>query len=410
MPPPRLLPLRSLNRLALPAWLVVALVVPFSTALAAPLDTPLDTPLDNQARACPAPGQWVTDDGERRSTAALIPELAQRRVLLLGEQHDRLDHHRWQLYTLAALHAHRPSMVIGLEMLPREAQPALDAWIAGKLDEDDFLAASDWQQAWGFDPALYLPILHFARMQRIPLVALNVTPALRGRLAMQGWGAVPAEERFGITPPAPAAPAYRERLTAIFEQHVDLDDDPAGLARFIAAQLVWDRAMADALADAARPDNLAGPDPLVVGLMGQGHLANGDGVPAQLDDLGLTDHRSLLPWTPAGDCAAPAQHADARYVRGDEAAFQPAAPLRLGVLLEAHSDGVRIVSVGEKSVAEQAGLEAGDVIVTAAGVAVEVPTDLSVILRRQAPGTLLPLGVMRDGVTRERLARFPPAS
>ncbi|WP_245781541.1 ChaN family lipoprotein [Halomonas saccharevitans] len=347
----------------------------------------------------------MTDDGERHSTAALMPELAERRVLLLGEQHDRLDHHRWQLYTLAALHAHRPSMVIGLEMLPREAQPALDAWSAGELDEDDFLAASDWQQAWGFDPALYLPILHFARMQRIPLVALNVTPALRGRLAMQGWGAVPAEERFGITPPA-----YRERLTAIFERHVDLDDDPAGLERFIAAQLVWDRAMAAALADAARPGNLAGPDPLVVGLMGQGHLADGDGVPAQLNDLGLTDHQSLLPWTPQGDCAAPAEHADARYVLGDESAFQPADPLRLGVLLEAHPDGVRIVSVNEGSVAEQAGLAAGDVIVTAAGVTVEVPADLNLILRRQAPGTLLPLGVMRDGVTRERLARFPPAS
>lgn len=356
------------------------------------------------ADACPAPGQWVTDDGERRSTAALMPELAGRRVLLLGEQHDRLDHHRWQLHTLAALHAHRPSMVIGLEMLPREAQPALDAWLAGELDEREFLEESDWQRAWGFDPALYLPILHFARMQRIPLVALNVTPALRRRLAAEGWERVPAQERFGITPPAPAAPTYRERLAAIFAQHADLDDDPEALERFIAAQLVWDRAMAVGLADASRPDTL------VVGLMGQGHLAGGDGVPAQLDDLGLADHQSLLPWTPAEDCAAPTEHADARYVLGDESAFQPAAPLRLGVLLEAHPEGVRVVSVNDKSVAEQAGLEAGDVIVSAAGISVERPDDLVALLRRQAPGTLLPLGVRRDGAVRERLARFPPAT
>lgn len=398
MSPIRLLRHRRLGRLARPAGLAVALAMPCAAALAAPLATSTDT------QACPAPGQWVIDDGERRSTAALMPELAERRVLLLGERHDRLDHHRWQLHTLAALHAHRPSMVIGLEMLPREAQPALDAWIAGELDESAFLAASDWQRAWGFDPALYLPILHFARMQRIPLVALNVTPALRGRLATEGWESVPAEERFGITPPAPAAPAYRERLAAIFAQHADLDDDPAGLERFIAAQLVWDRAMAAALSDASRPDTL------VVGLMGQGHLAGGDGVPAQLDDLGLADHRSLLPWTPGDDCAAPKEHADAHYVLGDESAFQPAEPLRLGVLLEAHPEGVRVVSVNDKSVAEQAGLEAGDVIVSAAGVAVERPIDLSAILGRQAPGTLLPLGVRRDGVVRERLARFPPAS
>lgn len=368
------------------------------------LALPLAAPVAALADTCPAPGQWVTDDGERLSTAALMPRLADHRVLLLGERHDRIDHHRWQLHTLAALHAYRPDMMIGLEMLPREAQPALDAWIAGELDEAAFVAVSDWQQAWGFDPALYLPILHFARMQRIPLVALNVTPALRGRLAMQGWTAVPAEERFGITSPAPAAPAYRERLTAIYDQHVDRDDDTAGLARFIASQLVWDRAMATALSEAARPDTL------VVGLMGQGHLAGGDGVPAQLDDLGLTDHRSLLPWTPTGDCTAPMEPADAHFVLGDESAFQPADPLRLGVLLEAHPDGVRIVSVGEESVAEQAGLAAGDVILTAAGVPVDTPADLSAILRRQAPGTLLPLRVRRDDVTRERLARFPPRS
>lgn len=77
------------------------------------------------------------------------------------------------------------------------------------------------------------------------------------------------------------------------------------------------------------------------------------------------------------------------------------------MLLEAHPEGVRVVSVSEASVAEQAGLEAGDVIVSAAGIAVERPTDLSAILRRQAPGTLLPLRVQRDGAVRERLARFP---
>ncbi|MDX1467237.1 MAG: ChaN family lipoprotein [Halomonas sp.] len=398
MSPIRLLRHRRLARLARPAGLAVALALPCAAALAAPPEASRDV------QVCPPPGQWVTDDGERRSTAALMPELAERRVLLLGEQHDRLDHHRWQLHTLAALHAHRPSLMIGLEMLPREAQPALDAWIAGELDEATFLAESDWQRAWGFDPALYLPILHFARMQRIPLVALNVAPALRGRLATEGWAAVPAEARFGITPPAPAAPAYRERLAAIFEQHIERDDDPAALERFIAAQLVWDRAMAAALAKASRPDTL------VVGLMGQGHLAGGDGVPAQLDDLGLTDHRSLLPWTPGDDCATPTEHADARYVLGDESAFQPAAPLRLGVLLEDHPDGVRILSVDEESVAEQAGLAAGDVILTAAGVDLDSPTDLSAILRRQAPGTLLPLEVRRDDVTREWLARFPPLS
>ncbi|MEQ6918196.1 ChaN family lipoprotein [Halomonas aquatica] len=282
-------------------------------AVLAGLLLPLALPVAVLADECPAPGQWQTRDDEHLSTAELMPKLADHRVLLLGERHDRVDHHRWQLYTLAALHAYRPTMVIGLEMLPREAQPALDAWVAGELDEPGFLEASDWQQAWGFDPDLYLPILHFARMQRIPLVALNVTPALRGRLAVEGWETVPPEERFGITPPAPASPTYRERLTAIYDQHAERNDDTSGLERFIAAQLVWDRAMATGLANASKENTL------VVGLIGQGHLTHGHGVPHQLDDLGMTSHRSLIPISPGPECRLPASgYADAVFLLGDE--------------------------------------------------------------------------------------------
>src|SRR5690554_1841257 len=95
--------------------------------LAAPLLALLLAGLPAAALAdeCPAPGQWQRD-GQAADAAALLAELAERRVVLLGEQHERLAHHRWQLHTLAGLHAHEPRLAIGLEMLPREAQPALD--------------------------------------------------------------------------------------------------------------------------------------------------------------------------------------------------------------------------------------------------------------------------------------------
>ncbi|SFU74386.1 ChaN family lipoprotein [Halomonas korlensis] len=358
-------------------------------------------PLAALADDCPAPGQWQVAGGETLTTAGLMPELADTDVVLLGEQHDRLAHHRWQLHTLAALHAHRPEMVIGLEMLPREAQPALDAWVAGELDEAAFLEQSNWRSAWGFDPNLYLPILHFARMQRIPLLALNVTPELRGRLASEGWETVPEQQRFGITPPAPAQPAYRASLAAIYAEHTDRDEDPADLERFIAAQLVWDRAMATALVEAAAAGIL------VAGLMGEGHLADGDGVPYQLDDLGLDDHRSLLPWVPGPDCQPPEARADALYVLGDESDFQPPDPPRLGVLIGEHADGILVQGIVPGSVAETTGLAEGDIIVTAAGRPMVVPADLTAVIGRQPPGTLLPLEIRRDGNLQEVLARFP---
>ena len=83
------------------------------------------------AQSCPEPAVWTLPGGERPRVAAataLLDDMAQRDVVLLGEVHDEMDHHRWQLQTLAALHARRPDMVIGFEMFPRRVQPVLDRW------------------------------------------------------------------------------------------------------------------------------------------------------------------------------------------------------------------------------------------------------------------------------------------
>jgi uncharacterized iron-regulated protein len=371
-------------------WLALACLAG-ALALSAPI----------RADVCLMPGQWQQPEGERLAPDALFAELAERDVVLLGEQHDRMDHHRWQLHTLAGLHARRPDMVIGLEMLPREAQPALDAWVAGELDEQAFLDQSDWHRAWGYDPALYFPILHFARLHQVPLQAINITPELRGRLVDEGWEAVPEAERHAITAPAEAPAAYREQLAEIYAHHPSRDE--AGLERFIAAQLVWDRAMADGLAEAQSEGALA------VGLIGQGHLRFGHGVPHQLTDLGIEAHSTLLPW-PVRDSECPPPPAGlARAVFAiADATPEALPPMQLGVYIVPHEEGVEVHAILEGSIAEQSGLEAGDVILSAAGEALSRPADLTGLVRQQRPGTLLPLEVRRNGDPREILARFPP--
>ena len=84
-------------------------------------------------------GIWVdVMGGEPRGDAIAV--LAERAIVLLGEEHDREDHHRWQLDTIAALHERRRAMVLGFEMFPRRSQPVLDRWSAGELSEAEFLA------------------------------------------------------------------------------------------------------------------------------------------------------------------------------------------------------------------------------------------------------------------------------
>lgn len=259
---------------------------------------------------CLTPGEWW-QDGRILSTPDLMARAADRDVVLLGEHHDRMADHRFELQTLAGLAAHRDNLVIGLEMLPRSAQPVLDDWVAGKLSEEQLLKQSRWREAWGYDPALYMPIFHFARMNRIPIRALNIAPALRRRLAREGFDAVPADERHGIAPPSTPRQAYRQRLRRIYDAH------PAGQAfdTFLQAQLTWDAAMADALAGASDDDRL------VVGLMGTGHLRHNNGVAHQLAQHGINNPMTLLPL--ASDRCQPAtpRLADARYAL--EAAPQP---------------------------------------------------------------------------------------
>jgi hypothetical protein len=315
-------------------------------------------------------------------------------------------------------------MILGFEMFPRRVQPVLDRWVAGELTPEAFLREVEWAEIWGFDADLYLPLFHFARQNRVPMVALNVDRALVARVGREGWDAVAAEDREGVSDPAPASEAYRRSLARVYANNhrhpaakggdhaspldtsaEDLDEileDP-GFRRFVEAQLTWDRAMAEALARARR----SGGNPLVVGVVGRGHAEHGWGIPRQVGDLGVSDTAVLLPIDRADDCGNLAPDiADAVFVV--EARDKPERPrLRLGIRIETTDTGVRVGRVIQGSVAEAAGIKAGDIVVTAAGFPVNKVADLIEIVNRQAPGTWLPVGVRRDGNRLEMIARFP---
>jgi uncharacterized iron-regulated protein len=326
--------------------------------------------------------------------------------VLLGETHDDADHHRWQLHTLAGLHALHPRLIVALEMFPHRAQKALDQWVAGELTEEQFLTRTEWRTVWGHDAALYMPIFEFARMHRVPLVALNVERSLSRKVGELGWAAIPPQEREGVSNPAPAPPGYLDTLFESYQQHGHQSpkrDDPA-FARFVDGMLLWDRAMAQGIADASAH----GSDAIVVGLMGVGHLQDRDGVPRQLVDLGIKDAAVLLPWDSTQPCAelTPAL-ADALFGIEPRSQTAPERP-RLGVQLESTEQGVRIAMVVDGSIAQRAGLQEQDIVETIAGERAGTVDDVIAAVARQAPGTWLPISIRRGGQTLEIVARFPP--
>jgi len=238
----------------------------------------------------------------------LIARLATQNVVLLGETHTRYDIHRWQLAVASALHAHRP-IAIGFEMFQRRQQPVLDAFVVGThASKSEFLDAAEWGGVWRYDAELYWPIFHFCREAGIPMLALNCHRPLITRVGREGWDAIPVDERDGLTPAKPALPAYRDYLARVAGPP-GRASDPATIDRFVRAQQTWDRAFAENIARALDQPT----PPLVIGIIGRGHLEYGYGTPFQLADLGVERVSALLPTDTDFDPARDAAIADALF-------------------------------------------------------------------------------------------------
>jgi uncharacterized iron-regulated protein len=376
-------------------------------------------PVAAAVERCAAPATWThpTPGG-----AAALPsqhalaELARRPVVLLGENHENPEHHRWQLHTIAALHAQAPQLVLGFEMFPRSVQAVLDDWTAGRLTEAQLLERTRWAEVWGYDAQLYLPIFHFARMHRVPMVALNVDRGLVRRVGEEGWETVPADSREGVGDPAPPSAEYQSLLYESYLEHLPPAQRPQhsptaedlrepAFVRFVQSMQVWDRAMAEAIAQRARRDRYA----TVVAIMGSGHLRGGYGVPHQLRALGVSNAAVALPWETDQECDE-LQVSAADLVFGVAPYAQAVTDRpRLGVRLEDGDRGVVVQEVVQDSVAQASGVRVGDVLKMVAGRPVQQSADVIAAVRRQAPGTWLPLTVQRSGESLELVARFPPA-
>ena len=400
------------------------------------------TPLAHESTEhnCAIIGSWVDPaSGDVQAYDQTIETAAASDIVMLGEVHPHVEHHRWQLATISALHGRRPDIVLGFESFPRAVQPALDRWIEGDLSEDEFLEETDWPRNWGFDPELYLPMFHFARLHQVPIIALNVERDFVSRIRDEGLENIPENERRGLTEPKTPSDAYLDSLAATFSQHLDIrgsdessegDDDAAEnqetdageetppksddirddprFQRFVKVQTTWDRAMAQALAEASEREG----SPLVVGVLGSGHLEGGFGVPYQLQDLMTKDASVFLPVAPAEDCGVYKEEvADGLFVLPplSQVAEGPSGP-KLGVMIESAEKKVRVLQVMEDSIAKAADIRDGDAILEAAGITLEDTSDLIGIVQQQAPGTWLPLSIEREGKTIDIVAKFPSAT
>jgi uncharacterized iron-regulated protein len=328
----------------------------------------------------------------------LIGILADSRVVFVGESHDRYDHHLNQLEIICRLHRRDPDMVIAMEFFQQPFQAHLDDFIAGRIDTEDMLRATDYYNRWRFDYRLYEAIMGFARTRGIAIVALNVAAEITTKVGLGGIDDLSEEERASLPGTMVRSDEqYRERIKIAFEQHPE--ETRGDFERFFQVQLLWDEGMAERAAGVL----VEHPESQLVVLAGTGHVIR-SGIPARLARRGPGGAVSVV--LQGGSDEAPSFHReDGDFMLVSKLlALAPAG--MLGVLLDIGDDGVSVQSFVAGSAAEQAGLETGDRLAEIQGRPVSDLASIKMGLLGKRPGDTVSVTVERktaDGSVETRL-------
>jgi uncharacterized iron-regulated protein len=315
----------------------------------------------------------------------IIPVLAGKRVVLVGETHDRYDNHLMQLEIIRRLHAVHPRLAIGMEAFQQPFQSVLDEYVAGRVDEKQLLRGTEYYRRWRFDFRHYAPILEYAREHHLPVVALNLPAELTGKVGREGIAGLTAAERKELPAEIDRSDtAYEVRLRKVFDNHPGVDGH--GFENFVDVQLLWDEGMAERAADFLR----AHPDYTLVVLAGEGHLAYGSGIPRRLTRrLDVESAIVLNEW----DGTLESGLAD-YLLLPQEQSLPPSG--KFGALLDEDGGKLSVDQCLPDSPCKLAGLQHGDQIIAIDGEAITDLADLRVATWDKRPGESVTIKVRRQ--------------
>lgn len=244
--------------------------------------------VDSSSRALPS--------ASRQSARRLVRTMGSQRAIFLGEHHPEPRDHQLQAALLTALlrRTTRRPLAVGLEAVQQRFQPALDDYLAGRLDEAGLVAATEWERRWYWSFAAYAPIFRICRTHGVTMLALDMDSEDKAKVEL-GGALEPAKrrqyvpdgdgfERFGSTrafeeyvsytlrPPFTLMRKAGQRMTASTD-----DARTMSFPNFLTRQSLRDEAMASASAAWLAEH----PQGLLLGLVGVNHVKFSCGVPAR---------------------------------------------------------------------------------------------------------------------------------
>lgn len=291
------------------------------------------------------------------------------RIAYVGETHDNPAAHRLELDVLKAMTESYPGQVsLGMEMFNTSQQNVLDRWTTGELSEKAFLKDSDWYGTWRMDYAYYRDILNYAREHRIRVIGLNATRDMVKTVGRTPFEALDEETRKQLPEIDQNDPYQRAMTEAIYADHSQGD---AMFEGFLRIQTLWDETMAENITKTMKNQS---PQHRMVVIAGGNHIRYGFGIPRRVyrrlpTSYVLVGSRELnipeekqdklmdvdLPRFPMPPYD---------YIAYTAYESLPGERVKLGIRMKEVDGKVVVESVVPNSTADQAGVQAGDMIIS----------------------------------------------
>ncbi len=351
--------------------------------------------------------------GIKLTKAQLLDVIGGSRVIYVGETHDNVCAHQVQLEIIKGLAERFPGKVaVGMEAFQRPYQEAMDQWSRGELSEREFLKQSRWYSNWGMDYGYYRTILEYIRESRIPLLALNASTELAKEVRKHGLDGLSKDWQNRLPDMDLSDPHHRRLVEAFYQGH------PPTSARsfqaFYQVHVLWDETMAETAANYLATGG--GSDKRLVVLAGGNHVRYGFGIPRRAFHRLPAAYTIVLPM----EVTIPQDKKDRLMdVNLPDIPLAPAhfywmvayedlkgKRVRLGVMFEESNRNLEVTKVVEGSLAAEAGIQPGDILVSLDGEALRESLDLLYLLSRKSPGDMGRFLIQRGDRSLEMTLRF----
>jgi len=183
----------------------------------------------------------------------MVERLGDYDVIFFGEFHDNKILHSLEIELLKMFYRNNKNLIISLEMFERDVQAVLDKYLNNEISEANFLAKS---RAWPNYKTDYKPLIEFAKMNELPVVAANIPRRYASMISKLGMNALDSlsqeEKKFVAGRHKVYDDEYKERFIRTMQSNMKHSSKmPSGMMKnfdqIYAAQCIKDDTMAESI-------------------------------------------------------------------------------------------------------------------------------------------------------------------